>query len=295
MRTGDIIMELLQIKYFRVIAETENISKAAERLSIAQPSLSQTLKRLEDELGVPLFDRSGKKITLNKAGKVFLKYCDEITASLNNARLELDELKGLETEDVSIEVRSASLLIPDIIKKIRERDDHIMPHIFQIGCNDADLKIYSDITEHSGSSELLMREPLGVVIPEAHPLAEKSEIYRRDLEQFGFISLSPECSLYKIISHFCENANFQPNISTYVDSPALMRELLKMDIGAAFVPEYTWSAFFCDGLIFRYVSDMPMERFVHLAASENKYASAAVKSCRDIIMGYFAEYARKFR
>lgn len=225
-------MELLQIKYFRVIAETENISKAAERLSIAQPSLSQTLKRLEDELGVPLFDRSGKKITLNKAGKVFLKYCDEITASLNNARLELDELKGLETEDVSIEVRSASLLIPDIIKKIRERDDRIMPHIFQSGCNDADLKIYSDITEHSGSSELLMREPLGVVIPEAHPLAGKSEIYRRDLEQFGFISLSPECSLYKIISHFCEKANFQPNISTYVDSPALMRELLKMDIGS---------------------------------------------------------------
>ena len=54
-------MELLQLKYFRVIAETENISKAAEQLYIAQPSLSMTLKRLEDELGIPLFDRNGKK------------------------------------------------------------------------------------------------------------------------------------------------------------------------------------------------------------------------------------------
>lgn len=288
-------MELLQIKYFRIIAETENISKAAEQLFIAQPSLSQTLKRLEDELGVPLFDRNGKKIALNKAGRVFLKYCDEITSSLENARLELAELKGSETADVNIEVRSASLLIPDIIKKIREKDSRIMPHIFQSGCTDADLKIYSDISEHSGSSELLMREPMGIVIPKTHPLARKRKILRRDLEQCSFISLSSECSLYKIISHFCENANFQPNISTYVDSPALIRELLKMDIGAAFVPKYTWADLFGDGLVFKFVSDMPMERFVHLAANENKYASEAVKSCRDTIMEYFSEYARKFR
>ena len=288
-------MELLQIKYFRIIAETENISKAAEQLYIAQPSLSQTLKRLEDELGVTLFDRKGKKIALNKAGRIFLKYCDEITASIENAHLELNELKGSEITDVNIEVRSASLLIPNIIKKIREKDSRVMPHIFQSSCNDSDLKIYSDITEYSGSACLLMREPMGIVIPESHPLAQKAEIYRKDLEQYCFISLSSECSLYKIISHFCENANFYPNISTYVDSPALMRELLKMDIGAAFVPKYTWSDFFCGGLVFRYVSDMPMERFVHLAFNENKYKSEAVKKSRYAIIEYFQEYARKFQ
>ncbi|MGN1135723.1 MAG: LysR family transcriptional regulator [Oscillospiraceae bacterium] len=288
-------MELLQIKYFRIIAETENISKAAQQLFIAQPSLSQTLKRLEDELGVPLFDRKGKKITLNKAGRIFLKYCDEITASIENAHLELAELKGSETTDVNIEVRSASLLIPNIIKKIREKDKRIMPHIFQSSCNDSDLKIYSDISEKSGLSQLLIREPLGIVIPETHPLSEKSEIYRKDIEQYSFISLSTECNLYKIISHFCENANIAPNITTYVDSPALMRELLKMDLGAAFVPRYTWSDFFCDGLVFRYISDMPMERFVHLSADKNKYESEAVKKCRDTIMEYFEAYARKFQ
>lgn len=288
-------MELLQIKYFRIIAETENISKAAQQLFIAQPSLSQTLKRLEDELGTPLFDRNGKKITLNKAGRIFLCYCNEITSSIENARLELEAYKGSETADVNIRVRSASLLIPDIIKKIREKDSRIMPHIYQNSCDDADLTIYSDITVHSGSSELLMREPLGIVIPEAHPLANKFEIYRRDLEQCSFISLSKECSLYKIVSHFCENANFQPKISAYVDSPALMRELLKMELGAAFVPEYTWEKLFCGGLIFRHVSDMPMERFVHLAVNEKKFASDAVKRCRDTITEYFAEFARSSR
>lgn len=288
-------MELLQLKYFRIIAETENISKAAELLYIAQPSLSMTLKRLEDELGVPLFDRNGKKITLNKAGRIFLKYCDEIFSSIDNALIELDELKGSETSDVNIEVRSASLLIPEIIRNIQKQNSRIMPHIFQSGCTDADLTIYSDISEHSGSSKLLMREPIGIVIPQTYPLAQKRKILRKDIEQHSFISLSSDCSLYKIISHFCEKANFQPNYSTYVDSPALMRELLKMGLGAAFVPKYTWSALFGDGLIYREIADMPMERFVHLAENEKKYSSKAVKCSRDAIMEYFAEYARKCR
>lgn len=156
------------------------------------------------------------------------------------------------------------------------------------------LTIYSDISEHSGSSALLMREHMGIDLPETHPLAHSSKISRKDIEQYSFISLRPDCSLYKIISHFCKKASFQPNISTYVDSPALMRELLKMEFGTAFVPKYTWSALFGDGHIYREIDDMPMERFVHLAANEKKYSSEAVKSCRDTIMKYFSEYARKF-
>lgn len=72
-----------------------------------------------------------------------------------------------------------------------------------------------------------------------------------------------------------------------------MRELLKMNIGAAFVPEYTWAALFGRGLKFRYVADMTMERFVHLSENEGKYSGEAVKTCRDTIIGYFAEYSQK--
>ena len=95
-------MELQQIKYFRVIARTENISRAAEQLFIAQPSLSQMLKRLEEEIGMPLFDRNGKKIVLNGAGKIFLKYADEVCQALENAESELREYGGAEIMDVNI-------------------------------------------------------------------------------------------------------------------------------------------------------------------------------------------------
>lgn len=62
-------MELLQLKYFRELAQSQHLSKTAEKLHIAQPSLSQTLRRLETELDTPLFDRVGKRIVLNDYGK----------------------------------------------------------------------------------------------------------------------------------------------------------------------------------------------------------------------------------
>lgn len=287
-------MELQQIKYFRVIAQTSNISKAAEMLYIAQPSLSQMLKRLEDELGTPLFDRNGKKIILNDAGKIFLKYCNEIVASLENAELELNEYKGNETSDVSITVESASLLIPDIMEELRNNFPQIMPHIFQSGCVDWDLKIHSDYS-NACNETILLEEAIGVVMPKTHPLTEKSVITKQDLAKYDFISLSSECNLYKIISHFCENENFTQGISMFIDSPPLMRDLLKMNLGIAFVPQYTWHSFYKDVLEFRTIEDLPMTRYVCLAVNDRKYVTAAVKKCRDTITKYFEEYNRKFQ
>lgn len=285
-------MELLQIKYFKVIAETENISKAAEQLYIAQPSLSQTLKRLEDELGTPLFDRTGKRITLNGAGRIFLKYCNEVITSLKNAELELDEYKNCGQRDVNISVSSASLLIPEIVGNIREKFPNIMPHIFQSGCTEWDLRIYSD---HSESRDnILLQEPIGVVFPKNHFLSDKKHITMNDLEKCAFISLGKSCDIYNIITHFCENASFMQNISMYVDSPSLMRELLKMNMGVAFVPQYTWYGFYNGFLEFRTVRDMPMKRAVRIAENKEKYTVSAVKSCRNIIEDYFAEYIRQF-
>ena len=74
MRTGGIRMELLQLLYFQVVAQEEHIPRAANTLHVSQPALSKTIKRLEDELGVPLFTRVGKTIRLNANGEIFLRY-----------------------------------------------------------------------------------------------------------------------------------------------------------------------------------------------------------------------------
>ncbi len=287
-------MELLQLKYFYILAQTENITKAAQILYVAQPSLSQMLKRLEEELGTPLFDRNGKKITLNGAGKIFYRYCDRILCDLDNARIELEEYKGNRLADVNIAVDSASLLIPDIVQCIRDNYPKIMPHIFQDYCNDWDIKIYSD-SKQDPHSILLTEEQIGVILPKNHPLVKKQILHSKDLYKYGFINLSPNHSLHKITNELCESYSFTPNIIMSVDSPAMLREFVKMDLGIAFIPEITWKRFINEGLEFRTVADMSMKRYVQLQLNNKKHLTKAARCCKIVITEYFEEYNRRFR
>ena len=175
-------MELNQIKQFRVIASTESISAAAELLYIAQPSLSQTLKRLEDELGTQLFDRRGKKIQLNGAGKIFLKYCDEIILTLDSAKKELNDYTGNRKIDINILVDSTTLMIKEVAENMRRDYPWSIPH-FYIGNNkDWDLKICSSTGPDYGSTSITMiEEHIGVIFPKDHPLSLLPEITKQDM------------------------------------------------------------------------------------------------------------------
>ncbi len=287
-------MELLQIKYFKVLAQTENITKAAQILFVAQPSLSQMLKRLEEELGTPLFDRVGKRIILNTAGQIFLKYCDQILTAVDNAQLELEEYKGKQITDINIAVDSASLLIPEIVQRIRNSYPKIMPHIFQDYCPDWDIKIYSDSILNQ-SSLLLMEERIGIALHKSNPLNQKESIFSADLKQCNFISMTPAHNLHNIVNILCEKFDFSPNISMSVDSPAMLRDLVKMNLGIAFVPEKTWRNFYSDGLVFRPIADMPINRYVQLSQNTKKHPTKAARCCKIVITEYFEEYNRKFR
>ncbi|MFR1517279.1 MAG: LysR family transcriptional regulator [Clostridia bacterium] len=108
-------MELLQLKYFAAAAAQEHITKAAELLHIAQPALTQAIRRLEEELGVKLFDRSGRNIVLNETGKVFLKRITPILTELENLPDEIRESAGIFSRTIHMNVVAASTLITKII------------------------------------------------------------------------------------------------------------------------------------------------------------------------------------
>lgn len=288
-------MELNQIKQFRVIARTESISKAAELLFTAQPSLSQTLKRLETELGTPLFERRGRRIVLNGAGRIFLKYCDEVVIALDSAAKEIGEYIGQKKSDINIMVESTSLIILEIAEKMRRDYPWSLPHFYYGFCDDWDLKICSDMCPDLGvPSKMVIEEPIGVIMPKSHFLASKKEIFKGDLEGCGFLSLNPSDGLAKVIAHFCSKADFKQNITMYVDSPSVMQELLKKDFGVAFAPRYTWHSYYDGALIFKPVEDMPMRHFVHLVVNDKKYITKEMQCCCDAIAKFYTEYAQKF-
>lgn len=288
-------MELNQIKQFRVIARTESISKAAELLYIAQPSLSQTLKRLENELGTPLFERKGRRIFLNAAGRIFLKYCDEIVAALDNASNEISEYIGGRKIDINIMIESASLLIPEIAEKMRKHYPWSLPHFYQGCCDDWDLRICSDVCPDCGCmSKAVIEEPIGIIMSQDHFLASKEEIFMKDIRECDFISLNQSDNLTRTVSHFCSTADFKQNITMYVESPTIMIELLKRNFGVAFAPQLTWRSYYGKELIFRPVADMPMRQFVHIIMNTRKYITKEMQCCYDAIAQFYIDYAEKF-
>lgn len=288
-------MELNQIKQFRVIAQTGSISKAAKKLFIAQPSLSQTLKRLEDELGYRLFDRCGKKVVLNGAGKIFLKYCDEIVMLLENASLELAEYNGDAKKEMNIVVESASLMSLEIVDKMRSQFPRSRLHFSLSTAGDWDIKICAAMGPDCGCpSEVIIEEPIGVIFPKSHSLAAKKTLLKKDIEGCEFISLSPDTNFTHITSSYCAMANFKPNITMYVDFPSVIQDLIKQGFGIAFAPEYTRYKVYNGELEFRIISDMPMKQFIHIILNEKKYITNDTRTCYNDVAGFFREYIRKF-
>lgn len=288
-------MEINQIKQFRVIARTESISKAAELLFIAQPSLSQTLKRIENELGTPLFERRGRRIVLNGAGKIFLKYCDKIVAALDSAEKEIAEYIGKEKSDINILVESTSLMLLEVAEKMRKQYPWSLPHFYQGFCDDWDLKICADICPDCGSpSKVVIEEPIGILMSKEHPLASQKAISRKDIESCDFLSLNQSDGLTKIIAHFCSKSGFKPNITMYVEAPSVMQELIKRNFGVAFAPQYTWHSYVENALVIKPVEDMPMRQFVHLVLNGQKHITKNIQCCYDAIAKFYTEYYQKF-
>ncbi len=293
-------MELLQLKYFCEVARTQQLSKTAQKLHIAQPSLSQTLKRLETELGFPLFDRHGKGISLNSAGAIFLKYVEEIFTALENAKLELEELQYQGNKTVSLYVGSASMLLPDLVQRIQEADPDIRLQITQQTPDpekSASTLALTSVHTHLPDNDeriFLMHEPIKTVLPCSHRLASQSFLSVEEICQESFLELTIHTNLTAIVHHFCERYQFKPNVTTIVDTPAIMRDLLLLGHGIAFIPVYTWNDFITPSMTLKTISGMPMERFLMLSWNSSHFQTAAVQTCRDIIVQYFKEYSLRF-
>ncbi|MBO1511528.1 LysR family transcriptional regulator [Metabacillus bambusae] len=104
------MVDIQQLRHFKVIAELEHMTRASERLLVAQPALSKTIRLLEEEFQVKLFDRLGKNIHLNENGRILLKYTNQIMDNLDDAKKEILEYNNQQNNVVTITMQAASKL-----------------------------------------------------------------------------------------------------------------------------------------------------------------------------------------
>lgn len=284
-------MEWNQLQRFLVVAREENISRAAELLDTTQPSLSQGIKRLEEELGYELFAREGKRIRLNESGHIMMQTVKQMDELMQNTRLRLEELNGREHPEVAIHIGTASTLLPQLLLYLRGRSPQIHYQIHQFKPEHAesedDIQILAGEVGIYREDEVLLIEEIQLALPGNHALAAKEKIFLHDLLSEEFISLNEQWELGREIMKEAHKRLFSPRMTMFVDNPNMMRELLRAHLGIAFVPATSWHDFAGEEIVLRPVEDFSLKRVIYLRTKTRKYLTKEQKECIRGIREFF--------
>lgn len=238
-------MELTQLKYFYALAQNQHVTRTAEQLHIAQPSLTQSIHRLEQELNVKLFKTSGRNIVLTDCGKYLQKKLEPVLTALNEIPEEIQAITGDRKKLLKLNVLAASTLITDTI--IRYQKGHPEVH-FQIVQNTetegADITIF---TRESFQQPLtskdrfyIFSEEIFLAVPKTSDYALRESIALKELSGKSFISLAGTKGLRSICDRFCLHAGFKPNVVFESDNVSAVKNLIGASIGVGFWPQHTW-------------------------------------------------------
>jgi DNA-binding transcriptional LysR family regulator len=243
-------MELRHLRYFVTLAEELHFGRAAERLHIAQPPLSQQIRQLEKELGFELFHRTKRSVHLTEAGVVFLDQVQQILKQLQQAIQIGQQTSRGELGELAIGFVSSAAynILPTILRTFRNCVPGVSLELHEL-TTDQQLEwlrtgridvgfVRPPVEENTFSWEIIFQESLMVALPEAHLLANQSYVCLRSLANEPFILfpriLAP--GLYDLIISLCQQADFSPSVSQQAIQMQTIVSLVAAEIGVAIVP-----------------------------------------------------------
>jgi LysR family hydrogen peroxide-inducible transcriptional activator len=218
-------MELRQLRYFLSVANFGSFTRAAEHERIAQPSLSQQIRKLEDELGVRLFDRLGRRIRLTTFGARFRERARRVLAEVESAKAEVDELTGLRGGSVRVGAipTVAPYLLPRALAafsgkwpgiEVDVREDLTHSLIKQLAEGSLDLALLSLPVRHPALvSARLLEEPMLLAVPTSHPLwKRKRKVTLRELGREPFLLLRDGHCFRDDVLRICNRFRVSPKV-----------------------------------------------------------------------------------
>lgn len=243
------MMQLTQLHYFVTVARYEHMSKAALELQISQSSLSKTIARLEEDIGVPLFDRKGKSIKLNLYGQLFYERVEKILTDLRTAKEEVQDLANIREDSLTINVMNSKLL-PSLFSTFYSKRPNIKIHQYTLKDNQAlqrliegtlDLMIVPNkISDERIIWEPLFDEDLLLIVPKSHPFATRETIFLTEAKDEKFITYEKGQSIRATTDRLFKEAGFTPNIAFEGDELSLILQLVNEAAGISFFPKYSF-------------------------------------------------------
>jgi len=283
------------LTYFVKLVETENFTRAAEQLHIAQPALSVAIKKLEQQLNLSLFHRNERKVTLTDEGEVLLGHARLILQQIDDANIAMAELKGLEKGEVKLGVPSmlGSYFFPEILMGFKNKYPNLKLTIIEAGTQsirqmlldgELDLGVIhnEDVPERLETEHLITSQMVAVVSEDHHlvsqPFIKFIDFFKEDLVMFKTGYFHRE-----FIDEVCHKYNFTPKISFETNLLPMMLNIVRHD--------------FCISALLELVTEhekgviaIPFEEPVYLniamAWRKNGYLSLADRAFLEFVKGY---------
>jgi LysR family transcriptional activator of glutamate synthase operon len=245
-------MELRQLRYFAAVARRRHFTAAAEAIGVAQPALSQQVRLLERELGVQLFDRSGRRVRLTPAGEALLVRAERILAEVANAQSELAEYAGAVRGRVVVGTLPslAEHQLPPLVAAFHRRhpglelslrEERTARLLELLAAGEVDLALLHQSPAATETTPALTIEPLFTeelvaAVGAGHPLADRVALPLSELRDEDFILTKSGSAIRDTILAACAVAGFAPRIAFESGAAATVRALAAAGLGVAILP-----------------------------------------------------------
>ena len=246
-------MELRHLRYFVKIAEEKNISRASEHLHVSQPAVSRQLKDLEEELGLPLFNREPKGLTLTEAGKIALKQSRKILLQSNTL---IESIKTLAKQSKRYSLKIGYLpsvlnnVLTDAIRVFSETHTEYGIQIFEMPPQEQeyalkngkiDLALIGDYGKNFDSRfqiETIRLTEQALLVPISHPLAKQRVVDLSEFKNDSFLSLNHELfpGRIELMEELFKSADINPKISVQANGLSELIGLVSSGMGVAIAP-----------------------------------------------------------
>jgi DNA-binding transcriptional LysR family regulator len=247
-------MTLNQIIYFATTAERMHMASAAKELMIAQPSLSMSLHKLEDELGVPLFEKQGRGIVLTPEGNCFLPHAKRIIEDVNAAKLEMQRVKDHADSSLTLAYINplSDFFLPRLFREFRNAypnqqftlksvEMDTMDIVAALQNNTIDFALSSKVSGHEELTQIpILRQPLCLIVARGHPLEQEYErtgtpLRCKLLADYPLIIYWTRSPMHKRINEYFRSQGVTPQISHNVYNEMAIANLVAENIGIAII------------------------------------------------------------
>ena len=294
-------MEMHQLRYFAAVARTGNFSRAAHECRVAQPSLSQQILKLEDEVGERLFERTRRRALLTPAGALFLPHALGILEAAERGRQEIREMGGQVRGKVILGALPtiAPYFLPDIIRSFRKKypaveliihEETTLQLLRGLEENELDLAIISESSPNPRIEiEPLFNEELFLCLPATNPLVRQKVVVAADLRQEKFILMQEGHCLGAQAQQFCQSKGFQPEISCRSAQIGTVLAMVQAGLGISLIPAMARRDAPADGIVYRSLDGVRPRRTLALALCRQRKSTLCVTEFAKFVREHHSE------